>query len=91
VLPLLRRIVRVPREVNETLNEVSAIECLASEFQFSEYFGDTRDELQDEGGIAPVLALQLLNNRPGTTVKDVIGVLEEARDRSQANLRRKAK
>jgi hypothetical protein len=55
------------------------------------YFDDRRDELQDERGIAPALALQLFNNRPGTTVKDVIGVLEEARDRIRAELRRKAK
>jgi len=55
------------------------------------YFDERRDELQDERGIAPVLALNLFNNRPGTTVKDVIGVLEEARERIRADLRRKAK
>ena len=52
------------------------------------YFDDRRDELQDERGIAPVLALNLFNNRPGTTVKDVVGVLEEARDRIRAELRK---
>ena len=55
------------------------------------YFDDKRDELQEERGIAPTLALQLFNNRPGTTVKDVIAVLEEARDRIRADLRRRAK
>jgi hypothetical protein len=55
------------------------------------YFDDKRDELQDERGIAPALALQLFNNRPGTTVKDVIAVLEEARERIRADLRRKGK
>jgi hypothetical protein len=55
------------------------------------YFDDKRDELQEERGIAPALALQLFNNRPGTTVTDVIGVLEEARDRIRADLGRKAK
>jgi len=54
------------------------------------YFDDHRDELE-ERGIAPVLTLQLFNNRPGTTVKEVIAVLEEARDRIRAELRRNAK
>jgi Pectinacetylesterase len=54
------------------------------------YFDDNRDELE-ERGVAPALALQLFNNRPGTTVKDVISLLEEARDRIRVELRRKAK
>ena len=55
------------------------------------YFDDRRDELEDERGIAPAFALQLFNNRPATTVTDVVGVFEEARDRIRAELRRKAK
>ena len=52
---------------------------------------DQKLDEQVEPDTAPTLALQLFNNRPGTTVKDVIGLLEEARDRIRADLRRNAK
>ena len=49
------------------------------------------DDEQVEPGLMPPLVLRRFNNRPGTTVADVIGVLEEARDRIRADLRRKLK
>jgi hypothetical protein len=55
------------------------------------YFDDKIDEQQLERGIAPQLALRLFDSRPGITAKDVISLLEEARDRIRADLGGKAK
>lgn len=63
----------------------AAIERLGADFD------KTLDEREPERGIQPQLALRLFNSRPGTTAADVIGLLEEARDRIRADLRRKAK
>ena len=48
------------------------------------------DELLEPAGAAG-LTLRLFNSRPGTAAKDVIGLLQEARDRIRADLRRNAK
>ena len=44
---------------------------------------------QSQRGSESALPLQLYNNRPGTTVADVISLLEESRERIRADLRRR--
>ena len=63
----------------------AAIERLGADFD------KTLDQREPERGIQPQLALRLFNSRPGTTTADLIGLLEEARDRIRAELRRKPK
>lgn len=45
----------------------------------------------DQRGFERVGAIVLYNNRPGATAADVISLMEEVRDRTRANLRRRTK
>jgi Pectinacetylesterase len=59
----------------------AAIARLGAEFE--------REDAQSQRGSESALPLRLYNNRKGTTVADVISLLEAARDRIRADLSRK--